>query len=259
MRKAYSTTISGGRDQSLNRASKMSFCRNKPLTTLRTARAKTDEREAPKLASIVVSQEEQLTWYVNTWGFASKMYKITFAKRTSAAMIAKHLRLWVQTSLCAATCLQPDRQTVWISWRKEGRELLRNFVIVCHVSVTTAQTNQIDWRMLRHSAISHVLLTVAGTCSASTESADSSHAMLQISALVLIFAISHGWSLSEGFCSFFESKRFLFEFYFFEVYLLEGSFWYCRVNIYTTSDFVKSSINFIFVFLTCAYLYVSSL
>ena len=33
----------------------------------------------------------------------------------------------------------------------------------------------------------------------------------------------------------------------------------CRVNIYTTSDFVKSSINFIIVFLACAYLYVSSL
>ena len=32
--------------------------------------------------------------------------------------------------------------------------------IVCHVSVTMAQTNQIDRRTLRDSAISHVLLTV---------------------------------------------------------------------------------------------------
>ena len=69
-----------------------------------------------------------------------------------------------------------------------------------------------------------------GTCLASTETADSSHVRLQISALGLIFAISHGWSLSEGFCRFFESKGFLFEFYFFVAYLFESSFDSMMIN-----------------------------
>ena len=70
-----------------------------------------------------------------------------------------------------------------------------------------------------------------GTCSASTESADSSHAILLISTLGLIFALSHGWSLREGFCLFFQvqnvSLRVLF---FFEVYLFESSFGSMMIN-----------------------------
>ena len=50
-----------------------------------------------------------------------------------------------------------------------------------------------------------------GTCFASTESADSSHVRLQISALGRIFAISHGWK----FLSFFRAKELSFRVLFF--------------------------------------------
>ena len=45
--------------------------------------------------------------------------------------------------------------------------------------------------------------------------------------------------------------------YYYPVYFLARAD--CRVNIYTTSDFVKSSINFKIVFLASTYLYFSSL
>ena len=143
-----------------------------------------------------------------------------------------------------------------------------------------AQTNQIDGRTLRNSAISHEPLTFGpdlalpapnqpiwamryvdiiimshvcnhgtdqsdrrmnvarfcdltctlelwtGTCFASTESDDSSHVRLQISAPGLIFAISHGWK----FLPFFELKIFLFEFYFFELSLFESSIGSMMIN-----------------------------
>ena len=88
--------------------------------------------------------------------------------------------------------------------------------ILCHVLVSMARTNQIDGRTLRDSAISHVPLNFGPEVSWAAPKADSSHVRLQISALGLIIAISHGWSLSEGFCCFFESKTFLFEFCCFE-------------------------------------------
>ena len=59
--------------------------------------------------------------------------------------------------------------------------------IVCHVSVTMAQTNQIDRRTLRDSAISHVLLTVGPELAL-----PALNQLSQISAQRLIFAISHG-------------------------------------------------------------------
>ena len=96
------------------------------------------------------------------------------------------------------------------------------------MSVTMALTNQIDGWTLRDSAISGTctLDLWTGTCFASTESADSSHVRLQISALGLIFAISHGWK----FLLFFELKSFLFEFYFFELYLSESSIGSMMIN-----------------------------
>ena len=76
--------------------------------------------------------------------------------------------------------------------------------IICHMSVTMTLTNQIDGWTLRDSAISHYTLELwTGTCFASTESADSSHVRLQISAIGLIFAISHDWK----FLSFFRVKK----------------------------------------------------
>ena len=58
-----------------------------------------------------------------------------------------------------------------------------------------------------------------GTCFASTESTDSIHVRLQISALGRIFAISHGWK----FLSFFRAKELSFRVLFFELYLFESS------------------------------------
>ena len=66
-------------------------------------------------------------------------------------------------------------------------------------------TDQSDRRMnvARFCDLTCTLELWTRTCFASTESADSSHVRLQISALGLIFAISHGWK----FLSFFRAKK----------------------------------------------------
>ena len=89
-------------------------------------------------------------------------------------------------------------------------------------------TDQSDRRMnvARFCDLTCTLELWTGTCFASTESADSSHVRLQISALGLIFAISHGWK----FLSFFELKSFLFEFYSFELSLFESSIGSMMIN-----------------------------
>ena len=91
-------------------------------------------------------------------------------------------------------------------------------------------TDQSDRRMnvARFCDLTCTLELWTGTCFASTESADSSHARLQISALGLIFAISHGWKFVVFF--FFELKSFLVEFYFFELSLFESSIGSMMIN-----------------------------
>ena len=66
-------------------------------------------------------------------------------------------------------------------------------------------TDQSDRRMnvARFCDLTCTLELLTRTCFASTESADSNHVRLQISALGLIFAISHGWK----FLSFFRAKK----------------------------------------------------
>ena len=60
------------------------------------------------------------------------------------------------------------------------------------------------------------------TCFASTESADSSHVRLQISALGLIFAISHGWK----FLSFFRAKKLSLRVLFFRAFPVWVEYWF---------------------------------
>ena len=89
-------------------------------------------------------------------------------------------------------------------------------VIICHMSVTMALTNQIDGWTLRDSAISHVPLCFGPELA--------SPALNQpIRAMWDCKSPPKGWYLqsrmAESFCRFFELKSFLFEFYFFELSL----------------------------------------
>ena len=74
-------------------------------------------------------------------------------------------------------------------------------------------SDQSDWRInvARFCDLTCTFELWTGTCFTSTESADSSHVRLQISALGRIFAISHGWK----FLSFFRAKKLSFRVLFF--------------------------------------------
>ena len=103
-----------------------------------------------------------------------------------------------------------------------------NFVIICHMSVTMALTNQIvDGWTLRDSAISHVLLNF-GPELASPALNQLIRAMWDCKSPPKGgYLQSH---MAESFCRFFELKSFLFEFYFFELYLFESSIGSMMIN-----------------------------
>ena len=87
-------------------------------------------------------------------------------------------------------------------------------LLIYHMShVCNHGTDQSDRRMnvARFCDLTCTFELWTGTCFASTESADSSHVRLQISALGRIFAISHGWK----FLSFFRAKKLSFRVLFF--------------------------------------------
>ena len=105
--------------------------------------------------------------------------------------------------------------------------LMIKYVIICHMSVTMALTNQIDGWTLRDSAISHVLLNF-GPELASPALNQLIRAMWDCKSPPKGgYLQSH---MAESFCRFFELKSFLFEFCFFELYLFESSIGSMMIN-----------------------------
>ena len=120
----------------------------------------------------------------------------------------------ISSNFALAPCLSANRAA-------------RSLVIICHMSVTMALTNQIDGWTLRDSAISHVLLNFGPELA--------SPALNQlIRAMWDCKSPPKGWDLqshmAESFCRFFELKSFLFQFYFSSFYLFESRIGSMMIN-----------------------------